>query len=134
HWSPDGKRIIYGRAPFIPGSSDKIAIQVLDLDSKQVSTFPGSENLYAPRWSPDGQHIAALSADNKKLLLFNFESRRWSDWLGESGIITLPAWSRDGRYVYFENIGGEHPGYRRIKLDRKSTRLNSSHVSISYAV
>src|SRR5690349_23922387 len=28
----------------------------------------------------------------------------------------------------------EHPGHRRGAADRKSTRLNSSHVEISYAV
>src|SRR5438874_8276608 len=28
----------------------------------------------------------------------------------------------------------QHPRYRRYLLDRKSTRLNSSHVEISYAV
>jgi serine/threonine protein kinase len=116
HWSPDGKRIVFGRVPFIPGSSDKIDIQVLDLDSKHVSTFPGTENLYAPRWSPDDQHLAALSADSKKLLLFDFRSKHWSDWVNESGSVALPAWSRDGKYVYYENFGGDHPGYRRIKL------------------
>src|SRR5437870_10381367 len=34
--------------------------------------------------------------------------------------IDYPVWSPDGRWVLFE--------------DRKSTRLNSSHVAISYAV
>src|SRR5690625_1051108 len=31
-------------------------------------------------------------------------------------------------------LGGSNLKYRIIKLDRKSTRLNSSHVAISYAV
>jgi len=56
HWLPDGKRMIFGRTPFIPGSSANVALQVLDLSSKQVSIFPGSENLYSPRLSPDGKH------------------------------------------------------------------------------
>src|SRR5689334_23615943 len=30
--------------------------------------------------------------------------------------------------------GGQPPGHGRLRLDRKSTRLNSSHSSISYAV
>jgi len=42
NWSLDGQKIIFGRAPFIPGSSEKVAIQVLDLNSKQLSTFVGS--------------------------------------------------------------------------------------------
>jgi hypothetical protein len=31
HWFQDGKKMIFGRTPFIPGSSEKVAIQVLDL-------------------------------------------------------------------------------------------------------
>ena len=58
--------MIFGRTPFIPGSSEKVALQVLDLSSKQVSIFPGSENLYSPRLSPDGKHLAALSSDNSQ--------------------------------------------------------------------
>jgi serine/threonine protein kinase/Tol biopolymer transport system component len=80
HWFPDGKRIIFGRTPFIPGSSEKVALQVLDLSSKQVSIFPGSENLYGPRLSPDGKHLAAVSSDNKKLLIFDFQTQKWTDW------------------------------------------------------
>src|SRR6266704_4370584 len=39
----------------------------------------------------------------------------------------------------FESLGLHHPGIiimegREANVDRKSTRLNSSHVSISYAV
>src|SRR5690625_5034567 len=43
-----------------------------------------------------------------------------------------------GAHGYFEAYGtvGDEPisTYTRAKLDRKSTRLNSSHVAISYAV
>src|SRR5690606_41723627 len=36
--------------------------------------------------------------------------------------------------VGFVHLAQELPGVRRKRLDRKSTRLNSSHVKISYAV
>src|SRR6266849_433456 len=105
HWFPDGKRMIFGRTPWIPGSSEKVAIQVLDLNSKQVSVFPGSENLYSPRLSPDGKHLAALSSDNKKLLVFDFQTQKWTDWLSETGgAISFPTWSADGQYVYYNSI------------------------------
>jgi hypothetical protein len=25
-------------------------------------------------------------------------------------------WSRDSKYVYFDNIGGDKPGYRRVRV------------------
>ena len=83
HWFPDGKRMIFGRTPWIPGSSEKVVLQVLDLDSKQVSTIPGSENLYSPHLSPDGKHLAAFSSDNKKLLIFDFKTQKWTSWIND---------------------------------------------------
>jgi eukaryotic-like serine/threonine-protein kinase len=116
HWSPDGKRIIFGRVPFLPGTSDTTDIRMLDVNSKQVSVVPGSENLFAPRVSPDGKHMAALSADETKLMLYDFKSGKWSEWIHESGLIFAPTWSRDGKYVYFDNASGEHRVYRRAKV------------------
>jgi len=115
HWFPDGKRMIFGRTPSIPGSSEKVALQVLDLSSKQVSVFPGSENLYGPRLSPDGKRLAAVTSDNKKLLICDSQSQKWTDWVSEPGVITLPTWSRDGQYIYYANPSNA-PGYRRVKV------------------
>jgi len=122
HWFPDGKRMIFGRTPFIPGSSEKVAIQVLDLTSKQVSIFPGSENLYAPRLSPDGKHLAAISSDNKKLVIFDFQTQKWTDWVSEPGAISYPTWSRDGQYVYYSSFS-KNPGYRRVKVGQTRTEV-----------
>jgi hypothetical protein len=33
HWFPDGKRMIFGRTPFIAGSSENVALQILALNS-----------------------------------------------------------------------------------------------------
>src|SRR5256885_9939233 len=53
-----------------------------------------------------------------------------------SGIHELnPAWSPDGKWIaYLSDQTGEYELYTRPKEDRKSTRLNSSHLVISYAV
>jgi eukaryotic-like serine/threonine-protein kinase len=122
HWFPDGKRMIFGRTPFMPGSSEKVALQVFDLGSKQISTFPGSENLYSPRMSPDGKHLAALSSDNKKLLLFDFQTQKWTDWVSEPGAISWPTWSHDGQYVYYGSYS-KNPGYRRVKVGQARSEL-----------
>ena len=122
HWFPDGKRMIFGRAPWVAGSSGNVAIQVLDLNSKQISAFPGSENMYAPRLSPDGKRLAALSSDNKKLLIFDFKTQKWADWVSESGAISMPTWSRDSQYVYYDSIS-KTPAYRRVKVGQTRSEV-----------
>jgi serine/threonine protein kinase len=113
-WSRDGKKLVFGRASF--SSTEKLEINVLDLGSRQVSVVPGSENLFFPRWSPNGEQIAALTADSKKLLLFEFKTQKWSDWVKDPGRIGYPAWSRDGRYVYYSNTSIEHATFSRIRV------------------
>jgi dipeptidyl aminopeptidase/acylaminoacyl peptidase len=121
NWSLDGKKIIFGRAPF-PGSSERLAILVFDLDSKQVSMISGSENLFSPRWSPDGQRLVAISSDSKKLWLFDFKTQKWTGWINEPEGIFFPAWSQDGNYVYYD-VGGKNTAYRRVKAGHPRSAL-----------
>ena len=121
-WSPDGKQLAFGRTGFV-GSTEPFAIYVVDLNSRQVSTIPGSENLFSPRWSPDGRHLAAMSSDSKKLLLFDFKTKKWSDWINESGAVGFPNWSPDGNYVYYDSSFTEHPTYRRIRVGQTRSEL-----------
>jgi eukaryotic-like serine/threonine-protein kinase len=110
-WSPDGKRILYGRR----GESGS-TIQILEVDSRINSTVPGSEGLYGPRWSPDGQHLVALTNDSHKIEIFDFKSLKWSDWISGPGAREYPAWSKDGKSLYFATFGTDDPGYFRLKV------------------
>jgi Tol biopolymer transport system component len=120
NWSPDGKQIVFAR---FPSRTEKITIQVLDVTSKRVYTLPGSEDLWWPRWSPDGQHLVAVSADSKKFLLYDFKKKKWSDWISGPGARGNPSWSHDGKYLYFETSNTDHPGYYRIKLGQAQPEL-----------
>ena len=120
-WSPDGKKLAFGRTQ--ETGTEPLVIQIVDLATHQVSTIPGSDNLYSPRWSPDGQYMAAFSQDSTKLLLFDFKARKWSDWVNEPGVIGFPTWSRDGKYVYYDNILTEHPTFRRVKVGQTNSEL-----------
>jgi eukaryotic-like serine/threonine-protein kinase len=114
-WSPDGKQMVFGRYVGKEGT-----IQLLDLNSKQVSIIPGSQGLYAPRWSPDGRYLAALTTAQTKIAIFDFNRKIWSDWVSGPRF-SYPAWSRDGKYLYFETWVTDTPGYYRVRLGQ--TRL-----------
>jgi len=121
-WSPDGKKLALGRTQET-GQTEPLLIQIVNLATRQVSTIPGSENLYSPRWSPDGQYLAALSQDSTKLLLFNFKTQKWSNWITEPGAFGFPNWSPDGRYLYYDIAFSDHPTFRRIRVGQTRSEL-----------
>jgi Tol biopolymer transport system component len=104
-WSPDGRRIAFGRSLGPTVRRDLLTIQVADLQSAQITTLPGSNGLFSPRWSPDGRHLVALSHDSLRLVLYDFETERWRP-LVTGTIVGYPAWARDGASVFvFETRG-----------------------------
>ena len=78
--------------------------------------LPGSQGTFSPRWSPDGRFLAALSSDSQKLVLFDFKTQKWTDWLRGPHAVGFPNWSRDSRYLYFDSIFGNDQSYRRLKV------------------
>jgi Tol biopolymer transport system component/DNA-binding winged helix-turn-helix (wHTH) protein len=121
-WSADGKKLALGRTQET-GQTEPLLIQIVNLATRQASTIPGSENLYSPRWSPDGQYLAALSQDSTKLLLFNFKTQKWSNWITEPGAFGFPNWSQDGHYLYYDVAFSDHPTFQRIRLGQTRSEL-----------
>ena len=112
-WSPDGNSLIFhsGMADFV--STSPRAIQSLDLKTRQISTFPGSEGLYSPRWSPDGRYIAALRVGSETLQILDVRTKRWIE-LAKIGV-GFPMWSRDSKYIYFDSLESI-PNLYRVRI------------------
>ena len=108
-WSPDGKSIAYGGAS---GVGDASEVRILDIDTRQTRTVPGSKVIFGPRWSPDGRYIVAQSADAKRILLYSFEANRWRELLNPPNATEMgwPTWSHDSHSVYV--MSNAHRIYR----------------------
>ncbi|HTM40665.1 MAG TPA: protein kinase [Terriglobales bacterium] len=101
-WMPDGKSLVFGHMPWLQyANSSESGIEMLDLKTRQITPLPGSQGLFSPRVSPDGRYVAALTADSKKLMLYDFATRKWSPLA--QATFAYNTWSRDSRYVYLED-------------------------------
>ena len=114
NWSRDGNRIMFGNAAH---DVEGLKIRIVDLKTHKTETIPGSDGLFSPRWSPDGRYIAALSPDFTTVMLFDFDSRKWSKWLTEpAGAVSYPVWSADSTYLYFDDLVTDEESIRRVKV------------------
>jgi eukaryotic-like serine/threonine-protein kinase len=123
-WMPDGKSIVYGHMPWLQyANSSESGIEILDINTRQVSLLPGSQGLFSPRISPDGRYLAALSADSKKLMLYEFASRKWSQLA--QATFAYDNWSHDSRYIYLEDYSQGDDIVRVSVQGRPLQRLES---------
>lgn len=97
-WSPDGNELLYSDYPFFGGRPSQVAVYILDLTTRKVTTLAGSRGFFSPSWSPDGLYAAALAVERQSVMLFNFRKQSWTEIAEGWGI---PHWSNDSRYLYF---------------------------------
>ena len=113
NWSPDGTRIMVGYFRNVEG----LNIQIVDLATHKTETVPGSDGLFSPRWSPDGRYIAGLSTDLTKVMLFDFNSQKWTVWLTTAAaVMNYPTWSADSQYLYYDDLVTGEEAIRRVKV------------------
>ena len=91
---------------------------MVNLKTRGVSVVPGSGGLFSPRWSPDGRYIAAIQYGSKKLMLFDFRSQIWSEWVNDPNNVDYPSWSTDSQFLIYNNINVNNPKCRRIRVGK----------------
>jgi serine/threonine protein kinase len=102
-WSSDGKSIYFNDYPI----AGHLRIRILDLETRKVSTMPGSDGYYAPLWSPDGQYLAGIQNPPKSLAIYSVKTKQWKqlkifehDW----GFFV---WAPDSKSLYLMRGPGE---------------------------
>ncbi|HEV2575643.1 MAG TPA: winged helix-turn-helix domain-containing protein [Acidobacteriaceae bacterium] len=122
-WAPDGKSLVFGRVNDYMGKENAArTLHILHLNNNQIEEVPGSNNLFSPRWSPDGRWIAALTLDQRQVRLFDVASHTWTTLPVPSG--ADPVWSSDSRFLYLHaSLDPAQPIDRVSIPDGKVTEL-----------
>jgi Tol biopolymer transport system component len=131
-WSADGASIAFGHNDSVVQVGDRSSIGMFDVKSRQITRVPGSQGFFAPRWSPDGRYIVALSGDNTALMLYDTQAKTWRQLLQRKELIGYITWSRDSASIYFDTTVTDQSAFYRLRvrdakldrvLDLKSYRL-----------
>jgi Tol biopolymer transport system component len=111
-WRSDGSALVFAEAPYL---IEKAEIKMVDLKSGQVNTLRGSSGLARPIVSPDGRFLASVTADGKKLKLYDFSTQAWQEFVPPPGVGGTE-WSADSRYLYFDNGLSTDPAVYRLRI------------------
>ena len=121
-WSPDGNALLIGHDPWETSSGGTLGLKTVSLQTHEISNIPNSEELWSPRWSPDGLRILALQRDSTELMLFDVKTQRWSSLVKMP--INWPEWSRQGDYIYFYGAPpGSQQGVFRVRISDHKLEL-----------
>jgi hypothetical protein len=104
---------------------ERTFIELYNLKTRQISQLPGSQGIFAQRWSPDGRYIIAITvATNDKLMLYEVKNQKWRQLDTIVTSFGYIAWSRDSAYVYFDTVLSGDAGYYRLRIsDSKLEKL-----------
>lgn len=114
-WSPDGAKIMVKVAP-TPLTDDvymKQKIQIVDVGSRKVTaTIENPGKLGDVEWSPDGQHLAMISAEDindpseGRLMVTGVDGGEMRDLLpGVEGHVKSIGWQGNGTLMYVIDVG-----------------------------
>jgi Tol biopolymer transport system component len=121
-WSEDGNMLAFGHNTLQGGEQNYIA--TFDLKSKQITRVPGSDGLFAPRWSPDGKYIVALSGNNNSLMLYDTRAKTWKKLMQLKEHFGYLTWSRDGTSLFYDTNNTNQPGFYKMRIsDGKVERV-----------
>ena len=116
-WSPDGSKMAFGGGANNPEGT----IHITDVATKKAEVLPGSKGLFGPMWSPDGRHIVASSFDMTRLVLFDFQTGKWTELVKAQAV--GGGFSPDGQYLQFLDGTGSGSVWKVRLSDGKKEKV-----------
>jgi len=113
-WSPDGNTLAFGHQDVL--HAENTFVELFNLKTHQTLELAGSRQIFAPRWSPDGRFIIAISYDGNSLMLCDVKNDKWRKLDIKLNSFGYLAWSRDSAYVYFDTFLSTNAGYFRVRI------------------
>jgi serine/threonine protein kinase/Tol biopolymer transport system component len=122
-WSRDGNILAYNvwNSPASSGVTGKLEVHTIDLRTRKDSLIPDSEGKLGPLWSPDGKFLMASTGQVGDLLLYDFQTQKWSELA--KGTFVNWEWSQDSKYVYCVDSGPGEAKALRIRVADKHTEV-----------
>ena len=115
-WSPDGATIEFNDFPTSGHFPD---IKVVDVTSKKVSVWPGSEGIYVPSWSPDGKYMVAIANPPKRMVVYDRAAKAWKTLKEFGADWGFWKWSDDSKSILMAKTApepGERPGVYQLSV------------------
>jgi serine/threonine protein kinase len=142
-WMPDGREIVYAgeSSRDADGREQPSELWAVTLESGQRRRITGTDAIQ-PRVSPDGRFVAfwALPVDASERQFASPERDIWVLPLGGGPRVRItatesmdwnPAWSPDGRFLYFSSDRGGTMNIWRVAIDRKTGRPLGQPVAMT---
>jgi len=126
-WSPDGKTLVFGRLPdLMAEAAQPKDIELVNLATKAVTKVPGSDGLFSPRWAANGKYIAALSINQRQLLVFDVAKKTWK--MLAQQVASDICWSHDDTAIFFHDFAqADQPIYKVELATGKIERVADLH-------
>ena len=112
-WSPDGTQIAVSMRE--QKTQPKFGIYLFKSSTGEWTLLPDSRGLIAPRWSPNGRYVAALDETNHRLVLYDFQTEKWTEF-AQGGFLGAPFWASDSSAIYFQDQLDTEQAIFRVKL------------------
>jgi serine/threonine protein kinase/Tol biopolymer transport system component len=139
-WSPDGRELVFATERITEPGSRATTSQLWKID---VDAAGGEErrldtrgDAVQPSWSPNGWRIAywGVPAGTARRVLWTIPAAGGEPVMavdgGGTALLWCPAWSPDGRHLYFASDRNGTMGLWRVRLDERTGRTRGEPQQI----